>query len=180
LNTKVFLFQNKVIYVQKDNKYKWIISNSSLSTIFEVDTKNITFFTEKEKVKQNIDYIYLNIPSFPENEVKEALFWSRRGAIKVAYLLQTEMALEILDFLEEIEFRDEENAIDDVEDILNTKLADIKSGNSLKEINEYIDVLTKFLKDKEFLKTKREGGIKNFILELFDDAIKQTLKDKGN
>jgi hypothetical protein len=179
LNTEQFVFQNRVVCIQKHEKYKWIVSNSSISIIFEAGEKEVENLKNNERVKENIDFLFIELLNFPENEKKKTLFWSRRGAIKIAYLLKNEKALDIIDFLEEIEFKDEDSSILEIENILNEKLEDIKKGKSLKEIEDYIGTLSKFIRNREFLKMKKEGGVKSFLLEFFDDAIKHTLKDKG-
>jgi hypothetical protein len=180
LNTELFVFQNRVVCIQENRKYKWIVSNSSISIIFEAGEKEVENLKNDSRVRENVDFLILELLQFPENRKINTLFWTRRGAIKIAYLLRNEKSLEIIDFLEEIEFKAENNAISEIEDVLNEKLKDIKKGQSLQEIEEYIGTLSKFLRNKEFLRIKKEGGIKGFLLEFFDDAIKQTLKEKGN
>ncbi|EJF07414.1 hypothetical protein ThvES_00004970 [Thiovulum sp. ES] len=180
MNTELFVFQNRVVCIQKNSKYKWIVSNSSISVIFEAGEKEVENLKNDTRVRENVDFLFLELLQFPENKKTKTLFWTRRGSIKIAYLLKNEKSLDIIDFLEEIEFKDENNAISEIEDVLNDKLKDIKKGKSLQEIEDYIGTLSKFLRNKEFLQMKKEGGIKGFLLEFFDDAIKQTFKEKGN
>ena len=106
----------------------------------------------------------------------EITLWSRKGVIKIAYLLNSSEAFDIVDNFEDIELKKREPIFGELEDILQEKLAAIKRDGSFSDIENFIATFSKFIKERESFSTKKDIGIKSMFLDIFEDALKTVQK----
>lgn len=93
----------------------------------------------------------------------------------MAYILNSENSLEIIENLQEIELKDRrEPFLFEIENILKERIEEIKSGKDLSKIDSFIETLSKYLKEKDAIFQRKEGGVKNFITDLFNELVQKS------
>jgi 2-hydroxy-3-keto-5-methylthiopentenyl-1-phosphate phosphatase len=93
----------------------------------------------------------------------------------LAYILNSENSLEIIENLQEIELKDRrEPFLFEIENILKERIEEIKSGKDLSKIDSFIETLSKYLKEKDAIFQRKEGGVKNFITDLFNELVQKS------
>jgi hypothetical protein len=173
--SKALLFKGELIYLERDSRFRWIVHENFLSKLLAISSEEIKKIREEHsgKLVENSEFTIREIVEFSSDKPIKTLFWTRRGVIKLAYLIKSSNIFDVVDFLEEIEFEDEREPIfSEIEEVLNSKLETIKQDSSFRDIEEFITTFSKFIREKEYIKLKKESSFKSFLLDFFDEALK--------
>lgn len=165
-------FEDKIIYFYKSSKYKWLIDEVNLINLFKIDSKKL--YEIKSNLEKNKHYIIEKIDIISNDNKKDIFLWSRKGVIKIAYLLNSESAFNIVDGLEDLQIKEPENEFKDIENILKKRLLNIQESESISELSSFVDIFFKFISEKESFKKKQNMGSKSMFLDIFEDILKNS------
>jgi hypothetical protein len=148
-------FKGEILYFERDEKFKWVIHESFLNRILGK--------IEIEGFQKEIDFL--------EREVSEikTRFWTRKGVIKLSYKYQN---IELLDILDKVNFNNENLFFKEIEGILQNRLSQITENGSYQDIDEFLMILSKFMREKD----KVESGAKGLFLDFLEEIIHGTRK----
>lgn len=166
------LFNDKVIYLHKSELFNWLIEERALAELFGVESQKLSQLRESSSLTLDRHFIEKSLKDQLSEESKKIYLWSRKGVIKVAYSINSEKAFDVVDRLEDIELKSEEPIFGELETILRDRLTQIEKSGNFKEIEEFISIFGKFIREKSNFSTKKEMGVKSIFMELFEDALK--------
>jgi hypothetical protein len=168
-------YQNTIIYIYLQKSGYFEIDEFSLSKLFNLTEK---FFDEaREDSKFELDKHFSKVYAlqYPLKIRKDLFLWNKKGLIRLAYILGREDVLQIVEDIEEIEFPDKrEPLLFEIEAILKEQILEIKKSGNLSKMDMFLETLSKFLREKDALSKRQEGGIKNFITEMFNEVISKS------
>jgi hypothetical protein len=169
-------YEEKLIYLYIKKSGDFGIDEKSLSQLFSVPESFFEDIRKEERVQEEKHFSKISIERVPKNGEKNDLFiWNKKGLIRLAYILNSENSLEIIENLQEIELKDRrEPFLFEIENILKERIEEIKSGKDLSKIDSFIETLSKYLKEKEAIFQRKEGGVKNFITDLFNELVQKS------
>jgi len=171
--TPIF-YKNQIIYFHQSDSYKWLIDEKSLIKLFQVQVEKLIEIQNKlDKDKHFISEKVVNIETKKSDQIT---LWSRKGVIKVAYLLNSQQAFDIVDDLEDIELIRKESMFRDVENILHKRLSEISKNGTFKDIEDFVGTLSTFLKERDRFSNKKDMGMKSMLFDIFEDALKTVQK----
>ena len=164
--TPIF-YKNSIIYFHQSNSYKWLLDENSVIKLFKIDIFQLS------KIKNRLEKDkHLILEKIDGGEIT---LWSRKGVIKLAYILNSETAFDIVDNFEDIEFQNQEPIFNELENILQNRLSEISKNGSFSDIENFINTLSTFVKEKNRF-SKKDSGMKNMFFDIFEDALKSVKK----
>jgi len=125
-------------------KNNWFLSSKEVAVAFNVPLP--TIIESLETLTEGKHYSYEAIQYTKNKSTSSILFFSKSGIIRLAYSLKNDDALKFLEFIEDINLRENEeektahNFYDDIESLLKERLEKIKKNQdtTLEEINHFI------------------------------------------
>jgi len=168
------LYKKELIYFYQSDSHKWFIDEISLIRIFKIDKDRLIKI--QEKLEKDRHFVVENIEDIRTKSSDEVTLWSRKGVIKIAYLLNSPVAFDVVDNLEDVELKKREPIFGELEDIFQERLVEIKKDGSFSDIETFIGAFSKFIKEREIFTDKKKMGIKSMFLDLFEDALKTVQK----
>jgi hypothetical protein len=193
------LIQNKIYYLFFYKKLNWLISIEQLSQLFKIEQKNLL------NIIQNKNNNFLENKHFVLNKNfnclgqknSEVFLVSKKGILKLAYFLDSDEVIEIIDELEDIDltqecfqiFEQKNQFFIEIESILKNKLEILKNNESvsLSQINEFIETISILIqREKEsksafFTKNKNKTedfSLKNIFLSFIEESLNKTAEVK--
>jgi hypothetical protein len=161
----IFINQN-LIYILQDDNYKWLIDEFSVIKIFEIDLQKKMQI--QEKLQKNLHFIFKKV----SNRKDEVTFFTKKGVFKFAYLLNSDVAFNIIDILEDVEIEKDEPIFGEIEQIYKNRLSEISQSGDFDEISKFLDSFSNFIREKQKVSVKQNFGLKSIILDVFQEIMK--------
>ena len=144
----------------------WFLSSKEVAIALKIPLSEVV--TSLETLIDSKHYSYISVNNANNTAGSSILFFSKSGIIRLAYSLKSDDALKFLEFIEDINLREnenkEENEIDnfynEIEDLLRERLDKIKKNpdTSLEEINHFILTLDNLVKKQKNTIVDKESG----------------------
>jgi|GEM_PF-5932394 len=168
-------YKNQILYFHLSQKYKWFIDENSLLNLFQIDKSKLDLI--REKLENNRHFFVEKIQDIALQKDSESIFWSKKGIIKIAYLLNSEIAFDVVDNLEDIQLEKKELIFDELEKVFKNRLSQIDKNGSFEDIAKFIESFSKFIKEKNSISAKKDMGLKSIFLDMFAETLKTGVKN---
>jgi len=167
----------KLLYIHLRNSKIWI-SWSDFVNIFSLERREFNSF--RRHLQINTHYIEEHLQNCNYKTENSHILISKRGIYQIAYRLESEISLKIVDFFEELNFEcnnEETSLLNEVETLLRDRLDEIKNKKvPFSEIEEFLTLLTTLLKQKRELNGNSNNSLKQIFIDLFEESIKGSYK----
>jgi len=151
----------------------WFLSHKEVALALGTTIDKIIPFLEQ--LTEYKHYSYEEIEYEKGKQTSSILFFSKSGLVRLAYFLQTDKALEFIEFIEDINMTQEQEESThmfyrEIEAVLNDRLLKLKNNPdaSLEEINHFILTLDNMIQKRDSnLPVQKSSGPTNMtdILE---------------
>jgi hypothetical protein len=171
-------------------KNSWLLSSKEVAIALNIPLSEL--IKSLKTLTDGKHYSYESINYANNNASSSILFFSKSGIIRLAYSLKSDDALKFLEFIEDINLRENENKeedkidnlYDEIEDLLRERLDKIKKNpnTSLEEINHFILTLDNLVKKQKNTPANRESGsssISDILQTVVNLAQSYTQKPKN-
>jgi|FLOH01.1.fsa_nt_gi hypothetical protein len=145
----------------------WFLSSKEVATAFNVNLSKIIELLET--LTEGKHYSYEAIEYTKNKTTSSILFFSKSGIIRLAYSLKSDDALRFLEFIEDINLKENEeekiahNFYNEIEDLLKERLDKIKKNpdTTLEEINHFILTLDNLVKKQKEITVEKSSDTLN-------------------
>jgi hypothetical protein len=162
-----------------DPDFTWLLTIKELALALNssVDVLVKLQLDHEDRLIEGKHYIidHVNTGSYRSAEI---MMWSKAGVMRLLYLMQTDEALALIDFLEDLDLQFEGNVdskaqkfYGQIEQVLENKMQTLKSDDlDFETLNAMMHSVDQFAKryQKEDQNSKEEGGIMGMISAIFD------------
>jgi len=141
----------------------WLLSSKELSVAFQVPLSKI--IESLDVLTEEKHYSYESIEYSKNKSTSSILFFSKAGIIRLAYFLKNDNALNFLEFIENIDLKEEKDKdtihsfYNEIEELLKERLDKLKNNpdTSLEEINHFILTLDNLIKKRKGINTEKSN-----------------------
>ena len=201
-NIILVLFNDLELHPIIHPKHQWLMTTKELARALNlelVDLINLKANNEDRFIEDK-HYLYSQVKTCDYSNGAEMFLWSKKGILRVVYMLKSDIAMEFLDFIEDIQVdcgnkvdENMQDMFDAVEEILEDKLAKMHKSNKYnpEELQSMLSIMDQFIEKK-----KRAYGIEdsnktdspfgglgkllNLDQEKIGDSVSSFLKDTFN